>query len=376
MRKQIENILAELLYHHNCVIIPGLGGFVANDSPAYFQEERQTVHPASKRLAFNQSLKDNDGLLVNALAKNVAISYAEAELELKRFKDEILDKLQTYRNFELCNIGTLYLKPEGKLLFVPYFGQNFLDQSYGLPSVKLRRLPGVQDDSVERNNKIRKKLLKPKTQAPTVISSPKRSKERIWLNAAATVSSVFGIILLGLIGVFLTQSYPQAGFDVTDHKPVSHSDDQNTELASAFSVADSPVNLPEDENIIDELYPPIRENSDLENATARSSEEQALPKTESSELQTLMTEYRNSSRQRFVYHVVCLKTKNKTEAESMARALKARQFDAEILDQVKAGWYYLSAEQLYNEQSAQQFATLFKQSENKDPEIIKLSLSK
>ena len=61
------NHISELLYDHNCVIIPGFGGFITNYKSADFDHQNNVVLPARKVVAFNQSLVENDGLLIRVI---------------------------------------------------------------------------------------------------------------------------------------------------------------------------------------------------------------------------------------------------------------------------------------------------------------------
>ena len=45
---EITKYIQELLFVHDCVILPGFGGFVANYRPAKIDENQQIVHPPSK----------------------------------------------------------------------------------------------------------------------------------------------------------------------------------------------------------------------------------------------------------------------------------------------------------------------------------------
>ena len=65
----IEQVLKELLYKYNCVVIPNFGGIITHDASSQIHPIKNTFTPPSKRLAFNENLKENDGLLVSALAK-------------------------------------------------------------------------------------------------------------------------------------------------------------------------------------------------------------------------------------------------------------------------------------------------------------------
>jgi hypothetical protein len=135
---EMVDLVADLLFKHNCVIVPGLGGFVSNYSKAEFKEEYQTILPARKRIAFNEKLHENDGLLINHVAKTKGISYSEAEVEVIKFVEYASERIHHHKSFEFKNVGTFYYTRENNVVFVPYEGINMLTDSYGLSPLKLR----------------------------------------------------------------------------------------------------------------------------------------------------------------------------------------------------------------------------------------------
>jgi nucleoid DNA-binding protein len=135
---EMVDLVADLLFKHNCVIVPGLGGFVSNYSKAEFKEEYQTILPARKRIAFNEKLHENDGLLINHVAKTKGISYSEAEVEVNKFVEYASERIHHHKSFEFKNVGTFYYTRENNVVFVPYEGINMLTDSYGLTPLKLR----------------------------------------------------------------------------------------------------------------------------------------------------------------------------------------------------------------------------------------------
>ena len=68
---EINQIIKELLQLHDCVIFPNLGGFVAQYSPANFDEKKSVLSPPHKQILFNKNLVNNDGLLVMPLHKKI-----------------------------------------------------------------------------------------------------------------------------------------------------------------------------------------------------------------------------------------------------------------------------------------------------------------
>ena len=76
---EVSKYIKDLLFIHDCVILPGFGGFVANYKPANIDDNLNIVSPPSKAVGFNRNLSKNDGLLINRLAESENLSYLEAE---------------------------------------------------------------------------------------------------------------------------------------------------------------------------------------------------------------------------------------------------------------------------------------------------------
>ncbi|MGM0376598.1 MAG: SPOR domain-containing protein, partial [Bacteroidota bacterium] len=81
----MEKHISDLLYVHDCVIVPGLGGFVANHKPAVVVEERNLFRPPSKEIGFNRSLSHNDGLLAKHVSQREQISWEESLERIRTF---------------------------------------------------------------------------------------------------------------------------------------------------------------------------------------------------------------------------------------------------------------------------------------------------
>lgn len=127
---EINQIIKELLQLHDCVIFPNLGGFVAQYSPANFDEKKSVLSPPHKQILFNKNLVNNDGLLVNAIAQKNNISYENAIESLSDILLEINKNLKTQNQYDFQGIGILY-NNEGVLNFKQK-SNNLLSSSYGL----------------------------------------------------------------------------------------------------------------------------------------------------------------------------------------------------------------------------------------------------
>lgn len=129
---KIEEHISELLFEHDCVIVPDFGGFVCNYAPARIDPVKHLFEPPGKRILFNKGLTRNDGLLANHIAGKMKLSYSKAVNsiadEVKRYKEDI----QKDKRLTLDTIGLLYMDEKGNLLFQQDNKQNYLADSFGL----------------------------------------------------------------------------------------------------------------------------------------------------------------------------------------------------------------------------------------------------
>ncbi|HFA49604.1 MAG TPA: hypothetical protein ENJ95_11380 [Bacteroidetes bacterium] len=129
--------IKELLYQHDAVILPGLGGFVSEPAAAVVDYVQSTVQPPSKKLDFNPNLVINDGVLVNYIQKTEVVTAKEAQEAIEAFTKNILDSLEKREIVDLPGLGRLYKDYEQKIRFMPE-GANFNVDSFGLPAVSFK----------------------------------------------------------------------------------------------------------------------------------------------------------------------------------------------------------------------------------------------
>jgi len=129
----ITRHIADLLYHHECVIVPGLGGFIKAYTPAQIIHTTHEFSPPSGTIAFNAGLSGNDGLLANYIASAENTSYREALYEIKQWVETCQDTVKKEEKVTLEGIGELFMNISGKLEFKPSTKINFNTDSFGLP---------------------------------------------------------------------------------------------------------------------------------------------------------------------------------------------------------------------------------------------------
>lgn len=132
---QITHLIAELLFKHDCVIVPNFGGFVARNYNSNFSKGSNLLYPQSKHVLFNKNLIHNDGLLISALMQKNNMPLVDATKQIEDYKDYVQSLLAAKKRFELDNIGLLYIDAENCLRFEAKTDVNFLLESFGFEPV-------------------------------------------------------------------------------------------------------------------------------------------------------------------------------------------------------------------------------------------------
>ncbi|NNC96243.1 MAG: HU-CCDC81 and SPOR domain-containing protein [Chitinophagales bacterium] len=172
--------IRNLLYDHDCIILPGFGAFISSYKSAAIHPVTHQFNPPSKELSFNSKLIKGDGVLQDYIARYENISYQQASELIEKMIADLKTEVNTSGISKLEGIGTLSLSPENKIRFQEDVDQNYLLDSFGLPSFT------------------QKPPLKPKV----VLSSPQDQERKIeppvvrkmksgWLWAAAICLIIF-----------------------------------------------------------------------------------------------------------------------------------------------------------------------------------------
>ncbi|WP_082318095.1 SPOR domain-containing protein [Hymenobacter sp. DG25A] len=181
---QLSDHIRALLREHDCVIIPDFGGLISDYSPAHIHPVRHTLAPPDKRVAFNQALTRNDGLLVDALSNTLNISSAQARQMVRDAVARLQSELAENHRTELPGIG-IFRYAAGRGLDFEYTGtQNLLSASYGLPEL-LSRPVRATDALIARE--------RPTEVVPMLAATRRRMGKRVFNTLAAVVVS--GLVL-------------------------------------------------------------------------------------------------------------------------------------------------------------------------------------
>lgn len=107
-----------LLHTHDCIIVPGLGGFVVNETGVE-KNGLWGLDAPTFELIFNSKLTYNDGLLAESLMKTNNISFAVAAKQIESASQELRSKLAKNEEVSWDNLGTFKINSENNLIFLP-----------------------------------------------------------------------------------------------------------------------------------------------------------------------------------------------------------------------------------------------------------------
>ncbi len=145
--KNLVQHIESLIIKHECVIVPGLGGFLTYRDSAVVRNNR--LYAPTQRIRFNSLLTHHDGLLAEAYMQDRHISYTEALEAIKSDVEQITSSLKTGNTFLFGRIGALSLV-DGNITLRDN-DCKFLPENIGLPIVQLKQLETQNNNTITLN---------------------------------------------------------------------------------------------------------------------------------------------------------------------------------------------------------------------------------
>ena len=139
-----------LLLENDCVIVPGLGGFVAHYTPAMRVAEENVFLPPTRIIGFNPQLKMNDGLLVQSYMAVYDTDFSDATRIVEKEVAYIFTALHEEGKVDLPNIGELRYSIHGIYDFAPYDHKITTPYLYGLDSFEMQELAELKKPYMEK----------------------------------------------------------------------------------------------------------------------------------------------------------------------------------------------------------------------------------
>ena len=153
---RLEFYITDLLFRHDCVIVPELGAFVAQSYPAELEPSTRMFRPGRKQLAFNSGMRRSDGLLIDYVSRTNAWSYERATQELKKAVRQWRNELAQGKKIRLEYIGQLYTE-DGNIQFLPSLESNYQLDSYGMGMFYVHPINALKSAPRSKAKKTQKK---------------------------------------------------------------------------------------------------------------------------------------------------------------------------------------------------------------------------
>ena len=132
MNKKVEHYISELLFLHDCVIMPNFGGFVGNLQSAKLNKTTGMLSPPYKKILFNANLKTNDGLLITHISHQEGVNQEVAKKEVVSYVANITNKLTRSKVLRIDKIGLFTKGREGNIIFLQDQVNNYSLDSFGM----------------------------------------------------------------------------------------------------------------------------------------------------------------------------------------------------------------------------------------------------
>ncbi len=142
---KLEKYLLKLLAENETVIIPGFGAFVARYQHAEISESE--IKPPSREITFTTQIRNNDGLMVDYVAKTENVSHFDALKIIERERDKMIFQLDKGEDIALKDIGLLTVASDGELHFEPSTTSAILSETMGLETILLQKSGGHSEET-------------------------------------------------------------------------------------------------------------------------------------------------------------------------------------------------------------------------------------
>ncbi len=209
----IEQHISELLFDHDCVIVPSLGGFLASNQNSVITPN-QVLFPPFRKIAFNVYLKNNDGLLANHLVEYEHLSYQQALLQIEKFVATCMSEMNNGKKVYLNTIGTLFFDKEQNLQFEAARNSNHLKDSFGMDALQL--IP-INRESGELSKPVLKDIRPSQAPQRTISPSLKKGGKLIGIIALASTALWFSFNLY----LVNPKTYDSASLNPFDSQTIS-----------------------------------------------------------------------------------------------------------------------------------------------------------
>lgn len=224
-----------LLLENDCVIVPGLGGFVAHYTPAMRVAEENVFLPPTRIIGFNPQLKMNDGLLVQSYMAVYDTDFSDATRIVEKEVAHIFTALHEEGKVDLPNIGELRYSIHGIYDFVPYDHKITTPYLYGLDSFEMQELAELKKPYAELKKPYMEKTIR---YSVPVVPEDKKRRFEIKFNRSYLSNAV---AVIAVVALFFFLSTPIENTEVVEGNYAQLLPNELFEMIEKESLAINPI---------------------------------------------------------------------------------------------------------------------------------------
>ena len=217
-----------LLLENDCVIVPGLGGFVAHYTPAMRVAEENVFLPPTRIIGFNPQLKMNDGLLVQSYMAVYDTDFSDATRIVEKEVAHLFTALHEEGKVDLPNIGELRYSIHGIYHFVPYDHKITTPYLYGLDSFEMQELAELKKPYMEKTIRY----------SVPVVPEDKKRRFEIKFNRSYLSNAV---AMIAVVALFFFLSTPIENTEVVEGNYAQLLPNELFEMIEKESLAINPI---------------------------------------------------------------------------------------------------------------------------------------
>lgn len=330
----LDGHIRDLLYDHDCVIVMGLGGFIAHYHPATINESLRFITPPSKRIAFNAALRSNDGLLAHHISYREKLSYAQACAAVTEYAESIKAELARGGKHKIEKVGVLFSDNHGNTQFLPDTSTNFLPDSFGLPIVQAVPIAVTEELGQTGTETNEPAIIEFGASEPESAGKPVRRLRIMEMIPAAAVLALLVMAppLIDRFNEHLGSLVPFTRIDeVVSGEQVVIPPMPKVEIMQPENLSEMVVEPTADTTIQSVVASPEVEPSSTDSTTQPISVSPVMSTSSSSVLENGSQEKITNGSSKINYHVIVGSYKNRQNAKRMVNELRVAGVEAEII---------------------------------------------
>ncbi len=144
MNELSRNIIC-LLAENDCVILPGIGGFIAHYKSANYNTNNKEFVSPQRVIGFNRALTLNDGLMVQAYMERHGLNYPDASKLVDSEISKVRQQLNDCGKVHFESLGILVKTSDEAYSFETSASQAATPELFGLPNFGVATLPKAKE---------------------------------------------------------------------------------------------------------------------------------------------------------------------------------------------------------------------------------------